>query len=116
MIRTGPTGARAQRGMLVGVAAMAVQGKAIIVDDVLCNGEMPEYVELLSAFNLHRVGVMAPLEVLEAREAQRADRRPGLARWQYGRVHAGIVYDLEVDTSHLTPLECARRIQQQFRL
>lgn len=116
VIRTGPTGARALRGMRHAVAAMAVQGNNLIVDDVLCNGEMPEYVELLSAFHLHLVGVMAPLEVLEAREAQRADRRPGLARWQYGRVHAGIVYDLEVDTSHLTPLECARRIQQQFRL
>ncbi|WP_246683413.1 chloramphenicol phosphotransferase [Mesorhizobium sp. B2-1-3A] len=116
VIRTGPTGVRALRGMRHAVAAMAGQGNSLIVDDVLCNGEMPEYVELLSAFDLHRVGVMAPLEVLEAREAQRADRRPGLARWQYGRVHAGIVYDIEVDTSHLTPLECARRIQQQFRL
>jgi chloramphenicol 3-O phosphotransferase len=59
---------------------------------------------------------MAPLDVLEAREAQRADRLPGLARWQYDRVHKGIRYDLEVDASVLTPLECARRIQQQFRL
>ncbi|MET2832725.1 phosphotransferase-like protein [Mesorhizobium shangrilense] len=25
-------------------------------------------------------------------------------------------YDLEVDTSTLTPLECARRIQRKFRL
>ncbi|MFW8690070.1 MULTISPECIES: phosphotransferase-like protein [Mesorhizobium] len=31
-------------------------------------------------------------------------------------MHAGISYDLEVDTSQSTPLECARRIQQQFRL
>ncbi|WP_281410999.1 hypothetical protein [Mesorhizobium sp. NZP2077] len=59
---------------------------------------------------------MAPLEVLEVREAQRADRLPGLARWQYDRVHKGTRYDLEVDTSRLTPLECAQRIQQRFHL
>ncbi len=83
---------------------------------MLCDGEMPEYLELLAAFDLHLVGVFAPLKVLEAREVQRADRLPGLARWQYGRVHKGIRYDLEVDSSTLTPLECARRIQRKFRL
>jgi len=116
VIRTGPVGARALRGMRHAIAAMARQGNNLIVDDVLCDGEMLEYLELLSAFDLHWVGVFAPLEVLEAREIQRADRLPGLARWQYGRVHKGIRYDLEVDTSTLTPLECARRIQLEFRL
>jgi len=37
-------------------------------------------------------------------------------RWQYHRVHKGVDYDLEVDTSQLTPLECARRIQENFGL
>ena len=45
-----------------------------------------------------------------------ADRLPGLARWQYERVHKGIRYDLEIDSSSATPLECARRIQQEFHL
>ena len=44
------------------------------------NVPQAEYRELLSGFDLHLVGVMAPLEVLEAREATRADRLPGLAR------------------------------------
>jgi chloramphenicol 3-O phosphotransferase len=95
---------------------MARQGNNLIVDDVVFNDEMAEYHELLSGFDLHLVGVMAPLAVLEAREATRADRLPGLARWQYHRVHKGIDYDLEVDTSQLTPLECARRIQEKFGL
>lgn len=115
-IRTGPVGSRTLRGMRHAIAAMAGQGNNLIVDDVLCNGEISEYLELLSAFDLHLVGVMAPLEVLEAREVLRTDRLPGLARWQYERVHKGIDYDLEVDTSVLTPLECARRIQQRFQL
>ncbi|TIU81251.1 MAG: chloramphenicol phosphotransferase, partial [Mesorhizobium sp.] len=53
---------------------------------------------------------------LEARESARADRLPGLARWQFERVHRGIRYDIEVDTSILTAQECALRIQRQFRL
>jgi len=116
VIKSGPVGARALRGMRHAIAAMAKQGNNLIVDDVLCDGEMPEYLELLSALDLHLVGVFAPLEVLETRESQRTDRLRGLARWQYGRVHEGIRYDLEVDTSVLTPLECARRIQEKFRL
>ena len=116
VVKTGVAGARALRGMRHAIAAMAGQGNNLIVDDVLCDGEMPEYLEVLAAFDLRLVGVLAPLEVLEAREVQRADRLPGLARWQYGRVHKGIRYDLEVDTSELTPPECARRIQEKFRL
>ncbi|WP_027053928.1 phosphotransferase-like protein [Mesorhizobium erdmanii] len=116
VIRAGPVGERTLRGMRHAIAAMAKQGNNLIVDDVLCNGELSEYVELLAAFDLHLVGVMAPLEVLEAREAQRSDRLPGLARWQYERVHVAMRHDLEIDTSQLTPLECARRIQQRFQL
>jgi chloramphenicol 3-O phosphotransferase len=95
---------------------MAGQGNNLIVDEVIFNDEISEYVELLSDFDLHLVGVMAPLEVLEAREAARADRLPGLARWQYERVHKGIRYDLEIDSSSATPLECARRIHGKFQL
>ena len=116
VIRRGPVGARTMRGMRHAIAAMAGQGNNLIVDDVIFNDEIAEYRALLSGFDLHLVGVMASLEVLEAREAARADRMPGLARWQYPRVHKDMNYDLEVDSSRLTPLECARRIQQEFRL
>jgi chloramphenicol 3-O phosphotransferase len=95
---------------------MAAQGSNLIVDDVTLKGEIAEYVTLFSAFDLFLVGVFAPLDVLEARERQRADRMIGLARWQYGRVHKGMKYDLEVDTSSATPIECANLIKQGFRL
>lgn len=77
---------------------------------------MAQYLELLSGFAVFSVGVFAPLDMLEARESARADRLPGLARWQFERVHRGIRYDIEVDTSILTAQECALRIQRQFRL
>jgi chloramphenicol 3-O phosphotransferase len=62
------------------------------------------------------VGLFAPLEVLEARERERGDRELGLARWQYDRVHQGVVYDLELDTAVATPLENAGNIRDTFGL
>lgn len=115
-IEAGPVGRRAMLGMRHAIAAMAGQGNNLIVDDVMLGGEMDEYRALLSGFDLFRVGVLAPLDVLEARENQRGDRLHGLARWQYERVHRGIAYDLEVDTSLLSPVECAERIKARFGL
>ena len=115
-IEAGPVGRRAMQGMRHAIAAMARQGNNLIVDDVMLDGEMAEYQALLRDFEVFRVGVLAPLDVLEARESARAGRLPGLARWQFERVHKGVAYDLEVDTSELTAQECALRIQQQFRL
>jgi chloramphenicol 3-O phosphotransferase len=116
VIRTGPAGARTLRGMRHAIAAMAGQGNNLIVDDVLCNSEMPEYLRLLSAFEFHAVGVFAPLDVLERRERLRGDRLIGLARWQFDRVHKDILYDLEIDTSVATPMTCARQVQEKFGL
>lgn len=61
-------------------------------------------------------GVLARLDVLEAREAARGDRLIGLARWQFPRVHAGAAYDFTVDTSLVTAAEAARAIRDRFDL
>jgi chloramphenicol 3-O phosphotransferase len=116
IIRTGPVAERAFRGMRHAIAAMAAQGNNLIVDEVLLGSEKAEYADLLSAFEVFLVGVFAPLDVLEAREHERGDRLIGLARWQYDRVHKDMKYDLEVDTSRATPLECANLIKQKFGL
>ena len=112
----GASGARVFRGMRQAVAAMARQGNNLIVDDVLLDDDNTAYVEPLADFELIRVGVFAPLEILEARERGRGDRMIGLARWQYDRVHKDMTYDLEVDTSRATAMECAEIIRQKFRL
>jgi chloramphenicol 3-O phosphotransferase len=104
------------RGMRRAIAAMAAEGNNLIVDDVMQASDRAEYAALLAAFAVFWVGVLAPLDVLEARERQRGDRLIGLARWQYDRVHKGMRYDLEVDTSTAAPLECARLIKERFGL
>ena len=116
VIRSGPMAERILRGMRRSVAAMAREGNNLIVDDVMLENEMTEYAALLAGFAFHTVGVFAPLDVLEARERERGDRMIGLARWQYDRVHQGKRYDLELDTSGATPMECAAIIKQEFGL
>jgi chloramphenicol 3-O phosphotransferase len=117
VIGTGPVAERAFRGMRHAAAAMAAQGNNLILDEVMLGAEKrAEYAALLSAFDVFMVGVFAPLDILEARERQRGDRLIGLARWQYGRVHQGMTYDLELDTSRATAMECATLIKQKFEL
>ena len=116
VIRSGPVSERCLKGMRHAVAAMAGQGNNLIVDDVLMEGAGAEYRALLTPFQLHLVGLFAPLEVLEERERQRGDRMIGLARWQFDRVHAGMRYDLEIDTSRASPAQCAQMIKDKFGL
>jgi chloramphenicol 3-O phosphotransferase len=117
VIRPGPVVERALRGMRHAVAALAAQGNDLIVDEVIIDGtRATEYRALLAPFALRFVGLFAPLAVLEARERARGDRAIGLARWQYDRVHRGIVYDLEIDTASATPAEGAHRIRDAFGL
>ena len=116
-IRSGAAVARAMRGMRHAIAAMAAQGNDLIVDEVLLDEtDATDYRDLLASFDLRLVGLFAPLHVLEARERDRGDREPGLARWQFHRVHRGISYDLEIDTAVAGPAEGARMIQAAFGL
>jgi chloramphenicol 3-O phosphotransferase len=115
-IETGPVGARLMRGMRRAIAELARQRNNLIVDEVMLADDRADYDQLLSEFAFFVVGVFAPLSVLEERERRRGDRMIGLARWQYDRIHAGATYDFEVDTSTLSPMECARRIKAKFGL
>ena len=66
--------------------------------------------DALKAKRTYFVGVRCPLATLEAREKARGDRQIGLARWQFERVHQAKPYALDLDTSKLSPDECATRI------
>lgn len=112
----GAAGRRLLKGMRLSVAALADAGNDLIIDDVILDGGLREYETLLSGIRFLKVGVFAPLAVLEEREIARGDRAIGLARWQAPRVHVGASYDLEIDTSLAGPLDCAERIAAHFRL
>jgi len=122
-VRSGPLAERALKGMRHAVAALAAAGNNLIVDEVLFGdveteygNAVAEYRALLAPYRLVMVGVFAPLDVIEEREARRGDRAAGLARWQFDRVHRGMVYDLEIDTAVTPPEACAEAIKQRFWL
>jgi chloramphenicol 3-O phosphotransferase len=100
------------------LAALASAGNNLIVDDVLLEPRwLREALEALASHEVCFVGVRCPVDMAEARERARDDRIAGTARGQYNQVHAHGAYDVEVDTSILTPDACAERIlETQQRL
>jgi chloramphenicol 3-O phosphotransferase len=123
LAKTGPVAKRVLSGMRQAVASMAAAGNNLIVDEVLFGNTalgsgsvVSEYQTLLAPFQLHFVGVFAPLDVLERRERQRGDRLIGLARWQYNIVHEAMDYDFEIETASATADECAHLIKERLGL
>lgn len=115
-VHSGPAQARALNGMRRAIAAMAAEGNNMIVDDVLFPGDLEAYRALLAPYDFKVVGLHALLDVLESRERTRGDRILGLSRAQIDLVHKGVTYDLELDTSTLSPEQCAQQIVEAFGL
>ena len=110
-IETGPLGQRLVRGLHAAVAGLAWEGSSVIVDHVLLE---PAWLEdartRWTGLRWWLVGVRCPLPVVERRERERRDRTLGQAAAQYAVVHRDMPYDLEVDTSRLSPAGAAGRI------
>ncbi len=100
-----------------GLAAMARAGARVIVDDVFLGGSASQE-RLRRALDGPRVawvGVRCDAEVAAGRERARGDRVPGMAARQAESVHAGVTYDLEVDTTHTEAIGCARTVAGWLR-
>lgn len=100
-----------------GVAAMARAGARVVVDDVFLGGAASQerWRKALGGLDVLWVGVRCEGEVAAAREVARGDRAQGMAALQAETVHRGVVYDLEVDTTHTESLDCARVVAAQVR-
>ncbi|WP_211356045.1 chloramphenicol phosphotransferase CPT family protein [Lapillicoccus jejuensis] len=99
-----------------GVAEMARAGVGIIIDDVFLDGVVSQERTRtrLGGLEVLWVGVRCAPEIAAERERARGDRPVGMALGQALRVHAGVAYDLVVDSGAATPEECARRIADQL--
>lgn len=97
---------------MAGIAAMARAGARIIVDDVFLGGAQSQrrWISALTGLAVLWVGVRCESSVATGREIARGDRNIGMAASQAEIVHQGVVYDLEVDTTHTQSLECAQVI------
>jgi chloramphenicol 3-O phosphotransferase len=94
-------------------AALASTGNNLIIDHVLQEDEwLDQCLQCLAEYSVLFVGVKCPLNILSEREKQRSDREPGTAEYQFSKVHADRIYDVEVDTSVLSPEHCADEIMR----
>jgi chloramphenicol 3-O phosphotransferase len=98
---------------MAGIAATALAGANVIVDDVFLSGADSQR-RWRDAFagrlDVRWVGVRCAAEVAAARERARGDRTAGMAASQAELVHQGVVYDLVVDTAETDTPACARII------
>lgn len=110
-IQLGDYGKKVLHGMRASAAELVRNGLNIIIDDILLEPDfLEDYLEIFSDLKVYFIGLFCALEVVEKREASRVGRFPGTAESQLEVCHAHEVYDLSVDTSVLSPDECATKI------
>ena len=114
--RAGETGQRLFSGMHQAIAVAARAGNNIIADHVLIDeGWVKDCAKIFADMPAYLIGIQCPLEVIEQRERNRKNRTLGQARLQFDVIHKFTVYDFEVDTSLLTPEQCAMQIAERIK-
>ena len=108
----GPEFRALEAAWIEGIAAMGRAGARVIVDEVFLGGADSQlrWQKALGDLSVLWVGVRCDSAIAASREVARGDRISGMAASQANVVHQGMVYDLEVDTSHAESMECARTI------
>lgn len=103
---------RAEAAWYQGLAAIGRYGPGLIIDEVFLDGRASQerLADALGDLGVLWVGVRCDPEVAAAREKGRPDRVAGMARLQAGQVHAGVSYDLVVDTTNCSAADCASSI------
>ena len=111
-VNVGPEFRALEAAWMEGIAAMARAGARVIIDDVFLGGAASQqrWQKALGGLDVLWVGVRCESAVAAGREIARGDRVRGMAASQAEMVHRGVVYDLEVDTTHTESLDCARAI------
>lgn len=100
-----------------GIAAMARAGARVVIDEVFLGGaeSQQRWRQALGGLDVLWVGVRCGSAVAAGREVARGDRVAGMAAAQAEVVHRGVLYDLEVDTTHTESMSCAKAIAAHVR-
>ena len=103
---------RAEAAWYQGLAAIGNAGTGLIIDEVFLGGKSSQerLARALDGLAVLWVGVRCDPEVAAQREQHRPDRIVGMALSQAESVHDDVEYDLVVDTTYLSALDCARSI------
>ena len=117
LLVVGDVGRRLLAGYHRAVAALAVAGVNVIVEEVMITEEeWSDWAHALVGLDVCWVAVRCDVDVLEMREVERGDRYAGLARGTANIVHLYAVYDLDVDTSASSPADLAAHLAQSIHL
>jgi chloramphenicol 3-O phosphotransferase len=95
-----------------GLGAIARDDVGVIIDEIFLGGRESQdrLRSALGGLRVVWVGVRCDREVARAREVARPKRTQGMAASQALMVHEGVQYDLQVDTTTNSALECASAI------
>ena len=96
-------------------------GKTVVIDSMLLESAAfaPHYrrvLEIYRGYPLRMVEVFCPLEVCRQRNLQRSDRYKNQSEEQAAIMTKDVFYDLRLDTSLLSPVQCAVRIVDALQL
>lgn len=93
------------------IRELAAAGNSLISDNAITSKEQAALlVGAVAGHEVVLVGVRCSLSTVESRERARGDRRAGIARAQFDRVHEWLAYDVEIDTDETAPPDAARII------
>ena len=89
--------------------------QGVIMDHVITSERIfHQLLDLLGQYPIRKVHVTCPLEVLLQREFARKNRCLGSAEASYTYLFPKEGYDLTVDSSIMTPAQCAQKILDAF--
>lgn len=112
-ITKGPYGNKMNTVMHNTIQNLLNENFNLIIDEVLfADDDYHAYLNLLQGSRVYFIAVKPPLEITEQREKIRGGRMLGLARGLYDKVYQNKDFDMEIDTSCLTPEEAAQTIVQ----
>jgi chloramphenicol 3-O phosphotransferase len=107
-----PSFTRVMHGYLRSLRGLALCGNNIVAEAVITPERLATYLDLFGDLPVLLVGLHVPLEEARRRERERTDRiQPyEVTARDLERVHAHGIYDLELDTAHLTQEEAIQRV------
>ncbi|MBA3237554.1 MAG: zeta toxin family protein [Parachlamydiaceae bacterium] len=112
-IHKGPVGYQLSYAMHRAMKSLADNGFDLVIDEVLfAEDDFLDYQNIFHDYRVYFIAVKPPLEVVEQREIERGDRVIGLARGLYDHVYMNKSYDMEIDSSKMTPDESATEIME----
>ncbi len=94
------------------MAAYLDRGLNVIADEVYWNREwLFEALRVFKNYSCYFVGIFCDDVELSRREIERGDRYLGWARGSQIYTHKDAIYDLQIDNTHKSPMQCAIEIK-----